>query len=290
MQISMWSSTAIDLSALQQLDADIKLQSPGLVLQHLKLAETSWHLTNKKAKLKAQLKKFAAYDGTGQGVLEVNAQQTPYTLQSTMSFSNINAEPLLTDAVGVDKLLGKGNLNWQVSSKGVSQQEFISSLQGQVSTSLKDGAVRGANIAAMVRSVQEALTGNIQGVDFDKDFKKSEQTDFSEFSANFNISNGIVSNKDINLQSPLLRLTGNGSIDLNTQSIDYLLQPKLVASLEGQGNKKSNKGINLPIRMNGPWDAVKFRPDISKAAKKKVKDKVKKKVTDKAKQLLKTGG
>lgn len=286
----LWNKAPLDLSALQQLDADIKLQSPGLVFNQLKLGETNWHLTNKQGKLKAQLKKFSAYDGTGQGALEINAQQTPYKLQSSMTFSNINAEPLLNDAIGLDKLLGKGNVNWQLSSTGVSQADFVQALQGQLSTSLKDGAVRGANIAAMVRSVQEALTGNLQGVDFDKDFQKSEQTDFAELSANFTLSNGIASNKDLNLQSPLLRLTGNGTVDIPNQQIDFLLQPKLVASLEGQGSKKAKKGINIPIRVNGPWQTVKFRPDVSQAAKKKAKDKVKKKVTDKAKQLLKTGG
>lgn len=285
-----WSTQVMDLSLLSQFDADIKLQSAGVLLYDIKLGETSWHVTNKNAKLKAQLKKFSAYDGTGQGSVDLNAQQTPYKLQSNVSFTGINAQGLLQDALGVDQLLGKGNVSWQLSSKGNSQAELVNNLQGQASTRLTDGAVRGANLAAMVKSVQEALAGNIQGVDFDKDFQKADQTDFSEFSATFAITNGVFSNKDLSLQSPLLRLTGSGSIDLPQQRIDVLLQPKLVASIEGQGSKKAKKGITIPVRIEGPWSAVKVRPDVSKAAKKKVKDKVKKKVTDKAKQLLKKNG
>ncbi len=285
-----WSTQAFDLSVLSQLDADIKLQSAGVLLYDITLGETQWHVTNKQAKLKAQLKKFSAYEGAGQGSIDINAQQTPYKLQSNVSFTGINAQGLLHDALGVDQLLGKGNVSWQLSSKGNSQAELISNLQGQASTRLTDGAVRGANIAAMVKSVQEALAGNLQGVDFDKDFQKAEQTDFSEFSATFAVTNGVISNKDLSLQSPLLRLTGSGSIDLPQQRLDLLLQPKLVASIEGQGSKKAKKGLNIPVRIDGPWSNIKVRPDVSKAAKKKVKDKVKKKVTNKAKQLLKTGG
>lgn len=285
-----WSKQAFDLSVLSQFDADIKLQSAGVLLYDITLGETQWHVTNKQAKLKAQLKKFSAYDGTGQGSIDLNAQQTPYKLQSNVSFTAINAQGLLQDALGVDQLLGKGNVSWQLSSKGNSQADLISNLQGQASTRLTDGAVRGANIAAMVKSVQEALSGNLQGVDFDKDFQKAEQTDFSEFSATFAATNGVISNKDLSLQSPLLRLTGSGSIDLPQQRLDLLLQPKLVASIEGQGSKKAKKGLNIPVRIDGPWSNIKVRPDVSKAAKKNVKDKIKKKVSNKAKQLLKTGG
>lgn len=285
-----WSTQAFDLSVLSQFDADIKLQSAGVLLYDITLGETQWHVTNKQAKLKAQLKKFSAYDGTGQGSIDLNAQQTPYKLQSNVSFTAINAQGLLQDALGVDQLLGKGNVSWQLSSKGNSQADLISNLQGQASTRLTDGAVRGANIAAMVKSVQEALSGNLQGVDFDKDFQKAEQTDFSEFSATFAATNGVISNKDLSLQSPLLRLTGSGSIDLPQQRLDLLLQPKLVASIEGQGSKKAKKGLNIPVRIDGPWSNIKVRPDVSKAAKKNVKDKIKKKVSNKAKQLLKTGG
>lgn len=285
-----WSTQAFDLSVLSQFDADIKLQSAGVLLYDITLGETQWHITNKQAKLKAQLKKFSAYDGTGQGSIDLNAQQTPYKLQSNVSFTAINAQGLLQDALGVDQLLGKGNVSWQLSSKGNSQADLISNLQGQASTRLTDGAVRGANIAAMVKSVQEALSGNLQGVDFDKDFQKAEQTDFSEFSATFVATNGVISNKDLSLQSPLLRLTGSGSIDLPQQRLDLLLQPKLVASIEGQGSKKAKKGLNIPVRIDGPWSNIKVRPDVSKAAKKNVKDKIKKKVSNKAKQLLKTGG
>lgn len=285
-----WSTQAFDLSVLSQFDADIKLQSAGVLLYDITLGETQWHITNKQAKLKAQLKKFSAYDGTGQGSIDLNAQQTPYKLQSNVSFTAINAQGLLQDALGVDQLLGKGNVSWQLSSKGNSQADLISNLQGQASTRLTDGAVRGANIAAMVKSVQEALSGNLQGVDFDKDFQKAEQTDFSEFSATFVATNGVISNKNLSLQSPLLRLTGSGSIDLPQQRLDLLLQPKLVASIEGQGSKKAKKGLNIPVRIDGPWRNIKVRPDVSKAAKKNVKDKIKKKVSNKAKQLLKTGG
>ena len=94
-------------------------------------------------------------------------------MNTSFSFEGIQAEPLLSDAVGFDKLMGKGELTIALNTQGQSQKEFVNALHGAIGFGFKDGAVKGANIAAMVRSAEQLMHGGgldakgvQQGVDY----------------------------------------------------------------------------------------------------------------------------
>jgi len=67
------------------------------------------------------------------------------------------------------------------------------------------------------------------------------------------------------MNSPLLRLSGSGNTDLGRRQLDMILRPKLVASLAGQGGQANLGGIEVPVRINGPWDKPKITPDLAGA-------------------------
>ena len=49
------------------------------------------------------------------------------------------------------------------------------------------------------------------------------------------------------MQSPLLRVQGSGSVNLPDGTVDYRLEPKLVASTEGQGGAANVGGIEVRL-------------------------------------------
>src|SRR3546814_2600764 len=55
------------------------------------------------------------------------------------------------------KLEGKVNAGMQLATRGGSQRAMVSALDGSGKFSFADGAIRGINIAAMVRNVQSAF-------------------------------------------------------------------------------------------------------------------------------------
>ena len=57
-------------------------------------------LKNSVAKL--SLDSFAAYDGTGKGVVTINAQNIPYKIATNFDLDKIDAQPLLSDAAAHD--------------------------------------------------------------------------------------------------------------------------------------------------------------------------------------------
>ena len=91
-------------------------------------------------------------------------------------------------------------------------------------------------------------------------------------SGTFVIRNVILENDDLKLVSPLLRLAGAGTSDLPQRTVDYRVEPKLVAALEGQGGTLEAEGITVPVIITGPWHDLSYRPDLAGVAKEVLKD------------------
>ena len=113
------------------------------------------------------------------------------------------------------------------------------------------------------------------------------QTDFSELTGTAQISNGIVTNNDLSLLSPLLRVSGKGTVDLPRHTQDYLLTTKIVGSLQGQGGKdlKDLKGIAIPVRIKGSFAEPKFKVELDKVLQDAVKKKAQEKLNKKKDEL-----
>ncbi|TAN77828.1 MAG: AsmA family protein, partial [Gallionella sp.] len=121
---------------------------------------------------------------------------------------------------------------------------------------------------------------------------KEEKTDFSELKATFKVHNGVAHNDDLSLKSPLLRLTGNGDINIGNDSINYLAKATLAKTLEGQGGKESVGGITVPVRVSGPFTDLKYTLDfgamVGEAARQKIEAK-KEEVKTRLQEQLKGG-
>ena len=295
----VWDDTSIDLSALNALDANVVIRSSGLKANDIELGANQFTVALKNSVAKLSLDSFSAYEGTGKGVININAQNTPYKITTNFDLSGIDAQPLLTDAAGFDKLMGKGSLNWNLTTTGQSQKSFITALNGKLGFEFADGAVKGANIAEMVRKGKELISGNLSTVSegLDTGFEESEQTDFSALTGSFNFTNGVGNNTDLSLISPLIRISGEGDVDLPKTNVDYRLVTGIVDSIEGQGTTDDSTGFKIPLRIKGPFHDVGIKLDVSNAlkdeakqklddAKEKAKEKAKDKVKDKLKGLF----
>lgn len=284
----VWDDTKIDLSGLNALDASVVVRSSGLKAKKITLGENQFTVNLKNAVAKVSLDKFVAYEGNGKGVITLNAKQAPYAISTNFALDKIDAQPLLTDAAGFDKLMGKGSLNWNLTTTGQSQKSFINTLNGKLAFEFADGAVKGANIAEMVRKAKELIKGNLGAVSdgLDTGFDNSEQTDFSALTGSFNFTNGVGENRDLSLLSPLIRISGAGKVDLPMTNVDYRLVTGIVDSIEGQGTTDDSTGFKIPLRIKGPFHDVGYSLDVSDAAKEEVKEKAKDKIKDKLKGLF----
>src|SRR6267378_252867 len=258
---------AVDLSGLKGLNAQGQLQVGALQVQGLKLSRLKAQL--KAAGGRAEISPHSAslYEGELSGALSLDGNANRVALKETVS--NVSVGRLLRDFAHQDRLEGKGDVALELAAAGATAGVMKRSLAGSAKVRLRDGAIKGIDIAELLRKAR-AAAGKQSGQAADS----KERTDFSELSASFSIKNGVAHNEDLDAKSPLLRIGGSGDIDIGRSTINYVAK----ASVAG--------GLTVPVKLAGPLDAMKYEVDYRAVAGDLAKSKVGDKVRDRLKGLL----
>ncbi len=250
-----WSTEPIDASALKSINADLSLSMKALIYQKIKIGKSALKVTLRGGRLTLDLTELALYQGAGKGRIVVDASKPVLGIEESFELSGIQAEPFLRDAADIDRLQGRANATIKVRGSGRSQLDIVKSLNGNGAVTFLNGSIKGLNLASMVRSISlDALT---------KGVNPAQKTDFSELSGTFTIKRGILENRDLQMLSPLLRVTGAGTSNLPARTVNYRVEPKAVASLKGQGGAAAKRGLVVPIMITGPWHNLSYQPDLT---------------------------
>ena len=283
----------LDLSALNTLNASGSLKIGSLKVKNVKVSDA--HIVVKAAGGKLDVNPLTAnlYQGALSGALSVNAAGTP-AIAVRQTLNGINIGPLLKDAADFDMLEGKGNVALDVAGQGATVTAIKKALNGSASIKLTNGAIRGINIAAKIRDIKSKIA-ELKG-EQTQPASATEETDFSELSASFGIKNGVAHNSDLSGKSPLLRLGGEGDIDIGNEALDYLLKATVVATAAGQGGKELAElnGVTVPVRLSGPFSAPQYKIDfggilqgVAKAKVEEKKEEIKNQLQEKLQDKLK---
>lgn len=256
----------IDLSALRELRADGSMRIGALKVKNIRTSNVRIDLHAAGGKLDISPLTANLYGGSMTGALSATANNYFAVRQK---LAGINVGALLKDALDKDPIDGKGNVQLDVNASGATAMQIRKALNGSARLELRDGAVRGINIAQAVRSAKAKL-GELRGDATSGQAQAgtgsaAEKTDFSELSGSFRIANGIAHNDDLNIKSPLLRIAGSGDIDLGAERLDYLVRTTVVQTLQGQGGPELQalKGVTVPVRLSGPLAAIGWRIDFA---------------------------
>jgi len=252
----------LPLDKLDGINASGTLDIGRLKLKNLNLAQVQLKLAATKGAQKTIDLGAALYGGTLAASTRLGPGARP-ALGQTLKLGSINAGPLLQDFMGKDYVTGNGNFSLDVSSAGNTVAEIKRGLNGAAAAALQNGAVKGFNLAQIIRQAESLYRGQ-QLQD-----SGAQQTDFSTLSASGRISNGVLRSDDLNGASPLLRLTGAGQVDLANSTLDYVARPTLVNTATGQGGKElvNLQGVVIPVRVYGPFSGPRYQLDVAEALK-----------------------
>lgn len=257
----------LDFSALKGHDVNGALRIGSLQVSKLKLAKLNAKIRLAGGRLDVAPLTLNLYEGSASGSLSLNAAGNQVSLKQNLTGISIN--PLMKDLADKDLLEGRGNVALDVTSHGDSVPAMKKALAGTASLSLKDGAIKGINLAQSMRDIKGKL-GSLQGKaeGTTQKAKAGDKTDFSELTASLKIANGVAHNDDLSMKSPFLRLTGAGDIDIGGGQMNYLAKATAVGSSAGQGGKDVDKlkGVTVPVRVTGPFDALSYKLELGDLA------------------------
>ena len=273
----------IDLSPLRSLQGRFSLHAGTFAFRQYRAANLA--VNARLAGGVLQVDPFGA--DLWKGRLDLSAQADAGTNRMALKgvANGVDIEALLKDVADKDLLEGRGRVSFDLGSTGRTVSQLKSSLHGQAALQVRDGAIKGINLAKQLRQVRAALSAN---ADVDTRANATEKTDFSELSATFAITDGIARNSDLNVKSPFLRLGGEGLVDIPNSRIDYTVRTSVADTTKGQGGAElaELRGVTIPVHLTGPLDAVAWRIRWSAVAADVLKSRVGKKVEEQLKDEL----
>jgi len=259
----------IDLTPLKALNANGSVKIGALQVQNIKADNVNVGLKAAGGRLDVSPISASLYQGTLAGTAAVNANNNSYAAKQQLT--GISVGPLLRDAANRDILEGRGNVALDVITTGQTPTALKKALNGTASVALKDGSLKGVDVAGLLRQAR-AILGSKSAIE--QQAKGGQKTDFTELTGSFVIKNGVAHNEDLQAKSPLVRLAGAGDINIGEGTMDYTAKASLVATSTGQGGKESAdvRGVTAPVRITGPFDNLKYSVDVAALATDAAKD------------------
>lgn len=258
-----WSTDPIDASALGAADGEIVLNADSVDLGDLKFARTRVVVTIDRSRAVVTIRELAGYQGGFDGEFVMN-NRNGLSVGGRMRGLKVEAQELLADLMGIERLSGKADSEIRFLGVGQSMAQIVKSLEGSGSFTFGRGVISGLDLDKLMRS------GDVTG----------GTTIFDSLTATYTMKNGVLRNDDLRLELPVVQAVGEGRVDLGKRTIDYTFTPKVLES-------ETRKGLAIPVRITGPWSSPRIIPDLEKAIelnledeKKAVEEEVRKKVSE----------
>ena len=255
-----WSNAPIDVSGLNYVDAQVRISASEAVIGDARIAPLALDAKLAGGVLKAGTANLGAYGGqvSGEVILDATTGAPSFAMHSDLV--GVRALPLLQGLAEFDRIDGKLQAKLALRSAGNSQRALMANMQGTAFVNFQDGAIRGINVAQMIRSLTTSTLSGWQG---SQDASQEQSTDLSQLSASFRIDKGQAVTTDLNLIGPLVRVTGAGTIALDTKMMGFRVEPKLVMTTEGQGRTSEPVGFGIPVMIQGSWSQPRVYPDMA---------------------------
>jgi len=253
----VWSNAPIlPLEPLQKLNFQLELAIGQLTLKQLPITNARLQMNNQNGVLTVQNLQGNLADGSFvvRGDLTANPKTNPKTnpqqpsLNANLTLNNLPLEKLL--AANDAPISGKLSMDVALRTRGNSQQDWISNLNGNAHWTLKDGVIRDLSLERYTCQAISLLNRQRLGS------ARSSDTAFKQISGNFHITRGLADNPDLLVQLVGLTVNGEGQIDLRLMNLNYRLGVLITGDTRPSRDPACTihpgyAGLTIPIRCQG---------------------------------------
>ncbi|EXI82375.1 MAG: putative assembly protein [Candidatus Accumulibacter appositus] len=256
------SEPAFKLAPLGKLRLDGQLKIAQLQAHGIKAAVV--HARVHSADGSATLAPVSArlYGGQADGDLTLDGQSPRLALK--LALKDVDFGALAHDAGGHSDLEGRGNVDLELSSTGQSRVELTRAAQGTARFALRDVALVGIDLSAVLGQVKDILSaGGTQSGKIDT----SRLTRLTHLSATVKLAEGIAHNDDLDGAAPRLALGGYGQFDLLANELDYTLRVMMAANpAESSKLLRALEGVPIPVQVSGPANELRYSISLKNVA------------------------
>ena len=259
---------ALPADLFNKLSVNCQLDLASLKLNGLTLNDYQLNLNATKGLINAQQSAKRFYRGAYDGHLSVDKRNPQSLLALKEKITQVNVESLLKDSKSKFEMTGMVDASLQLKGQGQSIDELKSSLTGNIDFLFKDTEIKGFNLQAMLDRAHVSSDG------LDPAQANHDLTRFSKLSGSSALANGIFRNNDLVATTATLHIKGKGSVDLNTEQLDYKLQAQLIKAAATSVSAEQFYDTPITIAVTGSLSQPSYALDVSALLTEKNKAKI----------------
>ncbi len=206
--------------------------------------------------LEAQL-----YSGRYAGDLTYDARTATPALSMDEHLTSVDVAQLTANTKAKGRVTGKATVNIKGTARGAGADAIEKSLNGHFDANLASGALEGLDVG-----YELALAQSLLNQQAGPSVQNTHKTAFDAFKTSAVITNGVAETHDLTISSAVVKVSGQGTINLPTSGIDMSLLASVMKSA-------TTTAVDIPLKITGTYTDPNVKPDLSGAAKDALKQK-----------------
>lgn len=261
-----------DLTALRSWTMDVDLRLKRLLMPNLNLENVVGVMKARDGLITLDPLSASLFQGQFEGVATIDARQDPPAVHLQPRLRGVAVEAMLLAFSPAAPARGAGSLDLDIRFNGLDMKKALNSLQGKGAFTVEDGAIIGVDLNRLLNEeMSRSNLGNIRN-------SFGGETVFEVLSGEFNAESGVLQLPAMDMETLQFGLSGNGSLDLTQQTLDYDMTLNLGEQLRGQMPKRLMDVTNgvIPLKLSGPVTAPIVTVDVETLLQSAVQKEVKK--------------
>lgn len=211
--------------------------------------------------------------GTYSGDITVDSRTTTPVLSLDEHLVGIDVGKLVEAESKKLRVVGRGTVDIKATGRGLGSEQVLKTLNGSFDLNVVNGAVEGVDLPFEIGRAASVIRR--EGL---PNTTSSGRTAFDALKMSAQIQNGVAATRDLIISSKVLKVTGQGTVNLPEKTLDMGL---VADTLQTVGAR-----LQIPVKVTGAMTSPTVRPDIEALAKGQLKNKVQDLLQDKLKGLF----
>ena len=171
------------------------------------------------------------------------------------------------------ELTGALSLTGDFNGRRIDADSFRRDWDGQASLALNNARAQGLNFQQLVQQAV-ARSANVKVQD-----SFTTATELDSLTGEMSLDSGMLSLDDLAGQSPVLALTGEGTLDLVHEESDVRFNVRVLRGWEEESKLvETLKATPIPVRVYGKWTALNYSLQVDQVLRKSLQDEARSKL------------
>ncbi|WP_230350726.1 outer membrane assembly protein AsmA [Lelliottia sp. WAP21] len=265
-----------DYNGLRGFTAEISLKADAVRWRGIDFSAVNSQMQNQNGLLtiSALTGKMGAGSLSLPGVVDVRKDNVRTTFQPRLD--NVEIGTILKAFNYPIALTGNLTLAGDFSGNKVDAEAFRRDWQGQAHVELTNTRMEGLNFQQLVQQAVERSSSNVKA---NENYDSATRLD--SFTTDLTLDNGQLTLDNMQGQSALLALTGQGTLDLVKETTDTRFNVRVLSGWEGEGKLVDFlKETPIPLSVFGKWQALNYSLQVDQLLRKHLQDEAKKRLNE----------